>query len=100
MTIRDRQYSKLSDVAYWLDPKHDDYSLTMKEGNGFELDGYNYKILKTENNSKNGMQAMTVAPVDKNKKSTPYKSVIAYVEINFSAAKDPLNRSANCCLRA
>ncbi|EUJ48659.1 hypothetical protein [Listeria fleischmannii] len=88
MTVLDKQYNKLSDAVYWLDPKHDNYSPTMKGGNSFELDGFNYKILKTENNSENGMQAMVVAPVDKQGKVDTSEIVISYAGTNFDDAND------------
>ncbi|WP_439442695.1 hypothetical protein ACSMFR_08370 [Listeria aquatica] len=88
MTVTDKSYKDLSDKAYWLDPKHKEYAPTLKEGSYRKFGDTKYKILKTENNSKNGMQAMAVAPVDKNGKVDTTEVVIAYAGTNFSDAKD------------
>ncbi|EUJ26748.1 lipase [Listeria floridensis FSL S10-1187] len=88
MTVTDKSYKDLSDKAYWLDPQHKEYAPTLKEGNYRKFGDTKYKILKTENNQKNGMQAMAVAPVDKNGKVDTTEVVIAYAGTNFSDAKD------------
>ncbi|MHC5280005.1 hypothetical protein ACYRFT_06970, partial [Listeria kieliensis] len=77
MTVTDKSYKDLSNKAYWLDPKHKEYAPTLKEGNYRIFGGTKYKILKTENNSDNGMQAMAVAPVDKHGKVDTTEVVIA-----------------------
>ncbi|MEN2666789.1 hypothetical protein [Listeria aquatica] len=88
MTVTDKSYKDLSDKAYWLDPKHKEYAPTLKEGSYRKFGDTKYKILKTENNSENGMQAMAVAPVDKNGKVDTTEVVIAYAGTNFSDAQD------------
>ncbi|WP_228474704.1 hypothetical protein [Listeria welshimeri] len=86
--ISDKQYKGLSDSVYWLDPKHGDYAPEMRKGSKFNYKGETYKILRTENNSKNGMQAMAVAPIDKHGKVDTTEVIIAYAGTNFSDTKD------------
>lgn len=86
--ISDKQYKGLSDSVYWLDPKHGDYAPEMRKGSKFNYKGETYKILRTENNSKNGMQAMAVAPIDKHGKADTTEVIIAYAGTNFSDTKD------------
>ncbi|MHC5291293.1 hypothetical protein [Listeria welshimeri] len=86
--ISDKQYKGLSDSVYWLDPKHGDYAPEMRKGSKFNYKGETYKILRTENNSKNGMQAMAVAPIDKHGKVNTTEVIIAYAGTNFSDTKD------------
>lgn len=86
--ISDKQYKGLSDSVYWLDLKHGDYAPEMRKGSKFNYKGETYKILRTENNSKNGMQAMAVAPIDKHGKVDTMEVIIAYAGTNFSDTKD------------
>ncbi|MBF2573944.1 hypothetical protein IA815_03175 [Listeria welshimeri] len=86
--ISGKQYKGLSDSVYWLDPKHGDYAPEMRKGSKFNYKGETYKILRTENNSKNGMQAMAVAPIDKHGKVDTTEVIIAYAGTNFSDTKD------------
>ncbi|MHC5252304.1 hypothetical protein ACYRFS_11735 [Listeria kieliensis] len=88
MTVSEESYNTLSDQVYWVDPKHERYLPSIKAGKIREFGETEYKILKTENNSKNGMQAMAVAPVDKHGKVDTTEIVIAYAGTNFSDAKD------------
>ncbi|WP_088838762.1 lipase [Listeria sp. ILCC792] len=90
--ISDKQYKGLSDSVYWLDPEHENYAPDMKQGNAFDYKGSTYKILKTEDNQKNGMQAMAVSPVDKNGNIDTTEVVIAYAGTNFS---DELDRNTD-----
>lgn len=65
----------LSEQAYWTDKNKKDNPFTPKEGEKYY---YNFKkpsmgqfkILKIEDNRKNGMQAMAVAWIDVNKVDT------------------------------
>ncbi|MBC1403642.1 hypothetical protein HB769_02075 [Listeria welshimeri] len=82
--ISDKQYKGLSDSVYWLDPKHGDYAPEMRKWSEFNYKGETYKILRTENISKNGIQAMAVAPIDKHGKVGTTEVVIAYAGTNFS----------------
>ncbi|WP_208970455.1 lipase [Listeria valentina] len=78
----------LSDIAYNVDRKKVDVPL--KKGNIIKNKNLsqNYKVIKAEDNSKNGMQAMAVAPVDKHGKVDTSEVVIAYAGTNFSDAQD------------
>ncbi|MBC1348858.1 hypothetical protein HCX58_04295 [Listeria welshimeri] len=82
--ISDKQYKGLRVSVYWLDPKHGNYAPEMRKGSKFNYKGETYKILRTENNSKNGMQAMAVAPIDKHGKVDTTEVIIAYARTNFS----------------
>ncbi|MBC1654807.1 hypothetical protein HB939_01820 [Listeria welshimeri] len=82
--ISDKQYKGLSDSVYWLDPKHGDYAPEMRKWSEFNYKGETYKILRTENISKNGIQAMAVAPINKHGKVGTTEVVIAYAGTNFS----------------
>jgi hypothetical protein len=59
MTISDKEYNKISDAAYWLDPAHKNYSPEITEGSIQKFSGKEYRILKIQENSdSDGMQAM------------------------------------------
>lgn len=89
MSISEKDYNKLSDTAYWIDPKHKDYDSKIKEGNIREIAGKEYKILKVEDNSTNGMQAMAVAPI-KNGIPDTSEIIIAFAGTNASDRLDIL----------
>ncbi|MBC1251726.1 hypothetical protein HB765_03770 [Listeria welshimeri] len=74
----------LSDMAYNVDRKKVDVPL--KKGNIIKNKNLsqNYKVIKVKDNSKNGMQAMAVAPIDKHGKVDTTEVVIAYAGTNFS----------------
>ncbi|MBC1248702.1 hypothetical protein HB801_02395 [Listeria welshimeri] len=78
----------LSDMAYNVDRKKVDVPL--KKGNIIKNKNLsqNYKVIKVEDNSKNGMQAMAVAPIDKHGKVDTTEVNIAYAGTNFSDTKD------------
>ncbi|MBC1621558.1 hypothetical protein HB948_02725 [Listeria welshimeri] len=78
----------LSDMAYNVDRKKVDVPL--KKGNIIKNKNLsqNYKVIKVEDNSKNGMQAMAVAPIDKHGKVDTTEVIIAYARTNFSDTKD------------
>lgn len=59
----------LSQYVYYIDSKHDKHDPRIKKGWEIELKNIEYKILKTEDNTINGMQAMAVAPVGKDGKA-------------------------------
>src|SRR5699024_10500172 len=58
-----KDYNIISDNVYRIDEKDDEYDPSIKEEGIIETGGNEYKILKTEDNLSNGMQAMAVAPV-------------------------------------
>ncbi|MBC1409237.1 hypothetical protein JL732_13745 [Listeria welshimeri] len=74
----------LSDMAYNVDRKKVDVPL--KKGNIIKNKNLsqNYKVIKVKDNSKNGMQAMAVAPIDKHGKVDSTEVIIAYARTNFS----------------
>ncbi|MBP2097650.1 lipase [Enterococcus rivorum] len=84
MSITDKNYNKISDRVYWLDPNDKDkYDPTIQEGSIRNLGGTKFKILKIQENSKtDGMQAMAVAPLDKNGRVDTSQVVIAYAGTN------------------
>lgn len=90
MSITDKNYNKMSDVVYWLDPNDKDkYAPDLKE-NSIIVDGNKeFKILKIQENSKtDGMQAMAVAPIDKKGNVDTSQIVISYAGTNPKDLKD------------
>ncbi|TXL57866.1 lipase [Cerasibacillus terrae] len=90
--ITNEDYKIFSDISYWIEsnrnhvpfiPNQDDV-LHSKDLKGLSK---NYKVLKTEDNTTNGMQAMAVAPV-KNGKADTSEIVIAYAGTNFDDELD------------
>ena|SRR5699024_6810032 len=75
-------YQELSSRVYKIDPKDKNFS-PLKKGDKTNAGGTNYQVLKTENNTDNGMQAMAVAPI-KNGTADTSEVVIAYVGTNFN----------------
>lgn len=87
MTITDEDYNKISDTAYWIDPLHKKYDPTIKDSEIREINGKEYEILRVENNTDNGMQAMAVAPIVNGKADTS-QVVIAYAGTNTADSLD------------
>ncbi|TXL62545.1 hypothetical protein FHP05_12120 [Cerasibacillus terrae] len=75
-------YNELSVEVYRVDQSHKSYDIDLNEGEVREIGNFNYKILKVEDNTTNGMQAMAVAPV-KNEKVDTSEVVIAFPGINL-----------------
>ncbi|MFC0234478.1 hypothetical protein ACFFIF_10780 [Vagococcus entomophilus] len=84
----DKQYRQLSDDIYKAEKLHPRYDKTLKEGAIKEYGGVNYQVLKVEDNTSNGMQAMAVAPVNKADKVDMSKVVITYAGTNSDDNKD------------
>ncbi|MFU2181404.1 hypothetical protein ACMZ6Y_09460 [Streptococcus pluranimalium] len=61
-----QDYNKIANDVY----KVDSNKLKIPRREGDEVAGGKYIILKSEDNPDNGMQAMAVAPADKNGKAT------------------------------
>lgn len=83
----------LAEQSYWTDSSKEDKPYTPIEGGKYYYDSKNpemgqFQILKIEDNTENGMQAMAVAPVDKAGNVDTSQVVIAYAGTNFSDAKD------------
>ncbi|EOH95214.1 hypothetical protein UAY_03404 [Enterococcus moraviensis ATCC BAA-383] len=93
MSFSENELLYFSDISYWIDEKKDNKGFTPKENEIREIpkkiNGENkqYKILKAEDNTKNGMQAMAVAPVVNGKADTS-QVVIAYAGTNQSNKLD------------
>lgn len=89
MSISDKDYNKLSDTVYWIDPSHAKYNPEITEGSIQKINGKSYQILKTKDNSENGMQAMAVAPIKDGNVDTS-NVIIAYAGTNASDDLDTL----------
>ncbi|HLR80631.1 MAG TPA: hypothetical protein VK119_08655 [Bacillota bacterium] len=72
----------LSGQVYRLDSQSEDYDPGLKVDEIQKFAGVEYKILKVEDNTTNGMQAMAVAPVKSGKVDTP-EVVIAFAGTNL-----------------
>lgn len=87
MSITDEQYKWLAEQSYWVEEDREDVRYHPEEG---ELYNYNpqnkalgqYQVLKVEDNTAKGMQAMAVAPVDKDGNMDTSQVVIAYAGTN------------------
>ncbi|HDV0852293.1 TPA: lipase [Enterococcus faecalis] len=89
MNITDKSYNKISGAVYWLDPKDKKYSPTLKENVVHNLGGTEFQILKIQENSQtDGMQAMAVAPLDKQGVPDLSQIVISYAGTNPGDWKD------------
>ena len=89
MKITDKNYNKLNEVVYRIDPNHLYYDPTLKEGEIRKFSGTTFKILKLKENSKpDGMQAMAVAPLDEKGNVDTSQVVISYAGTNTSDFKD------------
>ncbi|TXL62543.1 hypothetical protein FHP05_12110 [Cerasibacillus terrae] len=78
----EKDYKILSEHIYWIDEKHKGYDPDLKKGEVIKEKDFEYKILKIEDNTTNGMQAMAVAPV-KNGKVDTSEVVIAFAVANL-----------------
>jgi len=74
-------YKGLSSYVYRLDSKDERHEI-LGEGEIKKFGGRKYQVLKTEDNTTNGMQAMAVAPV-KNGKVDTSEVVIALAVANL-----------------
>lgn len=76
MSFSDQELQYLVDISYWVDNKKQDKAFLPKVNdirkfpNKIKGDNGKYKILKVEDNHKNGMQAMAVAPIKNGKVDT------------------------------
>ncbi|MBF1712456.1 MAG: lipase, partial [Streptococcus intermedius] len=81
--VTDKAYKRISDRVYDVDSGK--VNNPVKEGNN--VVGGQFRVLQVEDNHKNGMQAMAVAPVDKNGKPDLSHIVVAYAGTNSSDLK-------------
>ncbi|MFC0234470.1 lipase [Vagococcus entomophilus] len=88
MSIPDKDHRYLSDIVYTTDPKHSKYNPDIKQNTVIDAKGSDYRVLKLKDNTSNGMQAMAVAPVNKDGKVDMSKVVIAYAGTNSDDNKD------------
>ena len=82
--ISDKDYKEIAEDAYAVDSLKEEAPL--KEGD--TVAGGKFQIIKVEDNTDNGMQAMAVAPVDKDGNVDTSQVVIAYAGTNAGDPKD------------
>ncbi|MFB1050650.1 hypothetical protein [Paraliobacillus sp. JSM ZJ581] len=70
-------YNKVSGTVYRVDKKYKNYEPSIKDGKKIKIEGKRYEVIRVENNTDNGMQAMAVAPVNNGQVDTS-EIVIAY----------------------
>src|SRR5699024_7042485 len=89
----EKGYGEISQEVYRVDSNATDDDPNLKEKDTRELEGEKYKVLKTEDNTSNGMQALAIAPLKDGTKSEASTSevVIAYVGTNCGDITD-INR--------
>ena len=78
--VTDKDYKTIADRVYDVDSGKVDNPI--KQGD--TLAGGQFQVLTVKDNTENGMQAMAVAPVDKNGKADFSEVVIAYAGINIA----------------
>jgi hypothetical protein len=86
MKIMDKNYHDIVDGVYNVDAGK--VKRPWRDDKIFKSNGQNFQVLKTKDNTANGMQAMAVAPVDKNGNVDYSQVVIAYAGTNSSDIKD------------
>ncbi|WP_061582594.1 hypothetical protein [Streptococcus gordonii] len=86
MKIMDKNYHDIVDGVYNVDAGK--VKRPWRDDKIFKSNGQNFQVLKTKDNTTNGMQAMAVAPVDKNGNVDYSQVVIAYAGTNSSDIKD------------
>ena len=82
--VTEQDYNKIANAAYNVDSSK--VKVPLSEGK--EILGVKYQILKVEDNTANGMQAMAVAPADKDGHVNTSQVVIAYAGTNKSDPDD------------
>ncbi|WP_231067420.1 hypothetical protein [Streptococcus gordonii] len=82
----DKNYHDIVDGVYNVDAGK--VKRPWRDDKIFKSNGQNFQVLKTKDNTTNGMQAMAVAPVDKNGNVDYSQVVIAYAGTNSSDIKD------------
>ena len=84
--ITDKSFNYLVDQVYEVDKNKN--STPWQAGDELRKDSQTFRVLSTKDNTSNGMQAMAVAPVDKNGNVDYSHVVIAYAGTNSSDIKD------------
>ena len=93
MSITEEQYKWLAEQSYWVEKVRDDVDYHPEKGKKYFFNGKDnrlgqFQVLAAEDNTANGMQAMAVAPVDKDGNVDNSQVVIAYAGTNFSDEHD------------
>ena len=86
MKITDKNYNDIVDGVYNVDAGK--VKRPWRDDKIFKSNGQTFRVLKTQDNTSNGMQAMAVAPVDKNGNVDYSHVVIAYAGTNKDDIKD------------
>ena len=94
MGITEEKINWIAEQSYWVEKKRNDVMYHPKEGEEYYYNPDNvelgkFKVIsKTVDNTSNGMQAMAVAPVNKNGNVDYSHVVIAYAGTNKDDIKD------------
>ena len=93
MKVKDEQYNWLAEQVYWVDKLRTDKDYTPEANKTYPFnpkkrDLGNFKVVEVKDNTSNGMQAMAVAPVDKNGNVDDSHVAIAYAGTNRSDIND------------
>ncbi|MFU2181406.1 hypothetical protein ACM0P9_03935 [Streptococcus pluranimalium] len=84
MLITDQEYNKIANKVYEVDSGKTNSPVVT----GDKILNKKYIVIHSEDNTSNGMQAMAVAPVDKNGKADYSEVVIAYAGTNSKNVAD------------
>ena len=89
MSITEGKYRWLAEQSYWVEEGRDNVDYHPNDGKIYYFNGKNnklgqFQVLKVKDNTENGMQAMAVAPVDKNGQVDYSEVVIAYAGLNIA----------------
>ena len=84
--ITDKSFNYLVDQVYEVDKNKN--STPWQAGDELRKDSQTFRVLSSKDNRSNGMQAMAVAPVDKNGNVDYSHVAIAYAGTNSSDIKD------------
>ncbi|MGV3007099.1 triacylglycerol lipase, partial [Streptococcus pluranimalium] len=86
MAVTDKNYNDIADGVYKVDSGK--VKRPWRKGKTFKTNKQSFRVLKVKDNTDNGMQAMAVAPVDKNGEADYSKVVIAYAGTNSKNVAD------------
>ena len=86
MKVTDKNYTDIDNGVYNVDAGK--VKRSWRKDKVFKSSGQKFQVLAAEDNTSNGMQAMAVAPVDKNGKPDLSHIVVAYAGTNSSDLKD------------
>lgn len=90
--VTDSEYHILADQAYNVEPSKakSNHAKVIKEKSTIKdtTTGQSFQVLKVKDNTANGMQAMAIAPVDKDGNVDASQVVIAYAGTNAGDPKD------------